>query len=122
MNARFVPDDTAWDNTWLGSIGVIVLHEGKKMITLQFKATEQLIWIGESTQLDARTVKKLTFNKGRLTVLKVPSNHTSTYPRVRVEFIDSRLDFTVRFAKNNHLDLYWHSTGEPVEHSKGVVG
>ena len=122
MNACFIPYDTAWDNTWLGSIAITILHEGIKMITLQFTAANQLVLIGERVQLDARTIKKLSFSKGRLTIIKAASNHTCTYPRVQVEFIDSHLDFTVRFVKNNHLDLYWHSTGEPVKHSKGVVG
>ena len=122
MNALFVPDDTAYNNTWLGSIGIAILDNGKKVTTLQFTAADGLVRIGERAQLDARTVKKLSFNKGKLTVLEVPSNHTPRYPRVRVEFIDSELDFTVRFAKNNHLDLYWHSTGLPFEDSKGIVG
>ena len=106
MNALFVPDDTAYNNTWLGSIGISVLDNGDKVTTLQFTADDGLVRIGERIQLDARTVKKLSFNQGKLTVLQVPSNHTQLYPRVRVELIDSELDFTVRFAKNNHLDLY----------------
>ena len=119
MNALFVPDDTAYNNTWLGSIGISVLGNGT---TLQFTAADGLVRIGERIQLDARTVETLSFNKGKLTVLEVPSNHTRLHPRVRVEFIDSELDFTVRFAKNNHLDLYWHSTGLPFDDSTGIVG
>ena len=121
MNALFVPDDTAYNNTWLGSIGISILDDGKKATTLQFTAADQLVRIGERVQLDARTVKKLSFQKGKLSVVEVPSNHTPRYPRVQVEFIDSELDFTVRFAKNNHLDLYWHSTGL-FDNSRGVVG
>ena len=119
INAFFVPDATDYDNTWLGSIGVIALHSGKKMTTLQFTAADQLVRIGEGIQLDAKTIKRLSFNKGYLSILKLPSNHTQRYPRVQVEFIDSKLSFTVGFTKNNHLDLYWHSTGE---RSTGVVG
>ena len=119
MNALFVPDDTDYNNTWLGSIGISILGNGT---TLQFTAADGLVRIGERIQLDARTVKKLSFNKGKLSVLEVPSNHTQLHPRVRVEFIDSELDFTVRFAKNNHLDLYWHSTGLPFDDSTGIVG
>ena len=122
MNALFVPDDTAYNNTWLGSIGISILDNGKKVTTIQFTAADGLVRIGESVQLDARMVKKLSFNKGKLTVLEVPSNNTPRYPRVRVEFIDSQFDFTVRFAKNNHLDLYWHSIGFPLGGSEGVVG
>ena len=122
MNALFVPDATAWDNTWLGSIGVTVLHDGKKMTTLQFTAANKCIKVGERVQLDAKTIKKLSFHNGKLTVLEVPSNHTPRYPRVLVEFVDSELDFTVKFTKNNHLDLHWHSTGVPYEDSRGIIG
>ena len=122
MNARFVPDDTAYNNTWLGSIGISILDNGNKVTTLQFTAADGLVRIGERVQLDARTVKKLSFNNGKLTVLEAPSNHTPRYPRIHVEFINSELDFTIRFAKNNHLDLYWHSTGLPFEDSRGIVG
>ena len=122
MNALFVPDATDYDNTWLGSIGVSALRDGKKTTTLQFTAADQLIKVGERVQLDAKTIKKLSFNKGELSILKVPSNRTQRYPRVQVEFIDSKLFFTVGFTKNSHLDLYWRSTGMPSERSTGVVG
>ena len=122
MNALFVPDATDYDNTWLGSIGVAALRDGKKTTTLQFIAADQLVRIGEKIQLDAKTIKKLTFNKGELSVLKAPSNKTHQYPRVQVDFIDSKLSFTVGFTKNSHLDLYWHSTGIPSKTSTGVVG
>ncbi len=122
MNALFVPDGTAYNNTWLGSIGISILDNGNQVTTLQFTAADGLVRIGERVKLDARTVKKLSFNKGKLTVLEVPSNHTPLFPRVRVEVVDSELGFTVGFAKNNHLDLYWHNTGLPFDHSRGIVG
>ena len=123
INALFIPDNTAYNNTWLGSIGISILDHGKKITTIQFTAADQRVKIGrEGVQLDPRTVKKLSFNKGKLTVLEIPSNHSPRYPRIQVEVIDLELDFTVRFAKNNHLDLYWHSIGIPLEDSKGVVG
>ena len=122
MNALFVPDATAYDNTWLGSIGITVLHNGKNIYALKFIADDQLIRLGERVQLKAKTIKKLSFHNGELTMLEVPSNHTPKHPRVQVEFVDSNLNFTVRFTKNNHLDLFWHSTGVPYEDSKGVIG
>ena len=109
-----------YDNTWLGSIGVTAL--GEKTTTLLFTAADQLVRIGERVHFDASTIKKLTFNKGELSILKVPSNHTQQYPRIQVDFIDSKLSFTVGFTKNGHLDLYWHSTGIPSKTSTGVVG
>ena len=122
MNAFFVPDATDYDNTWLGSIGVAALRDGKKTTTLRFTAADQLVRIGERDQFNAKSIEKLTFDKGELSILKVPANHTQQYPRVRVEFVDSKLSFTVGFTKNSHLDLFWHSTGIPSKTSSGVVG
>lgn len=122
MNALFVPDDTDWDNTWLGSIGITIFHEGKKTTTLQFTAADQLIRIGERIQMEAKAIKKLTFHHGKLTMLEVPSDHTPRYPRVQVQCVEADLNFTIGFAKNGHLDLYWHSTGVPYESSRGIVG
>ena len=122
MNALFVPDVTDYDNTWLGAIGVTALHDGKKTTTLRFTAADHLVRIGERVQLDAKTIKKLTLNKGELSILEAPSNKTKLYPRVQVDFVDSKLSFTVGFTKNSHLDLYWHSTGIPSKMSSGVIG
>ena len=122
MNALFVPDDTAYDNTWLGSIGITVHHNGKNVTTLQFIAADQLIRIGERVEFDAKTVKKLSFQEGKLTMLEVPSNHTPRYPSVDFKFIETGLEFTIKFTKTNHLDLYWHNIRVPSQKSGGVVG
>ena len=122
MNALFVPDDTDYDNTWLGSIGITVRHDGRKMATLQFTAADQLVRIGERVQLDARTVKKLIFRSGELSVLEFPLEHSPRYPHILVTFADSGIDFIVRYTNNDHLDLYWHNAGLPFKHSSGVVG
>ena len=123
MNALFVPDDTNWDNTWLGAIGIIVIHEGKRISTLEFVAVDQLIRIGGKIQVPANAIRKLIYHNGRLTIQEVPFNHTPPkYPRVHVELIDHELNFTIGFAKNSHLDLYWHSPGVPYEDSDGVIG
>ena len=121
MNALFLPDDTNWDNTWLGAIGMTILYNGKNS-TLEFIASSQLIIAGGNIPLPANSIKKLSYRNGRLTIQEVPSNHTAKYPRVQVQLIDYDINFTVGFAKNNHLDLYWHSTGTPYKDSKGVVG
>ena len=122
MNALFVPDDTNYDNTWLGSIGITVHHDGKKVTTLMFTGADQLATIGERVQLDARTIEKLIFRSGELSLLEIPLEHSPRYPRIHVSFEDSGVDFVVSFTKNNHLDLYWHNTGIPSKHSNGVVG
>ena len=119
MNALFVPDDTNWDNTWLGAIGMIILSKNS---TLEFVASSQLIRTGGNIPLPANSIKKLLYHNGRLTIQEVPSDHTAKYPRVQVQLIDYDINFTIGFAKNNHLDLYWHSAGSPYQNSKGVVG
>ena len=96
------PMPPTMNNTWLGSIGVAALHDGDETTTFQFTAADQLM-IGEKVLLDAKTIKKLTLNEGQLSVLKVPSNHTQQYPQVQVDFIDSKLSFTVGYTKNSHL-------------------
>ena len=105
MNAYFVPDATDYDNTWLGSIGVAVIRDGEKTTTLEFTAADQLVRIGErefsSMQRPSRSYPS-----------KVLSNHTQRYPRVEVEFIDSKLSFTIGFTKNSHLI----STGAALEY------
>ncbi len=122
MNALFVPDDTDYDNTWLGSIGIAVHHNGKKMSTLQFTAADQFVRIGERVEFEAKTIKKLSFHNGKMTMLDVPSNHTPRYPRIHVEFIDFGLEFTIKYTKSNHLDLYWHNARVPLKKSGGIVG
>jgi hypothetical protein len=122
MNALFVPDDTNHDNTWLGSFGITVHHNGKKVTTLQFTAADQLVRIGERVEIEAKTIKKLSFKEAKLTMLEVSSNHTPRYPQVHVEFIESGLEFTIKFTKSNHLDLYWYNIRVPSKNSGGVVG
>ena len=122
MNALFVPDDTDYDNTWLGSIGITLRHDGKKMTTLQFTADDQLVRIGKRIEMEAKTIKKLSFQSGKMTMLEVPSNHTLRYPRIHVEFLDSGLEFTIKYTKSNHLDLDWHNTRVPSKKSGGIVG
>ena len=123
MNALIIPDDNDYHNTWLGSIGIVVRRrDGKKITTLQFTAADHLVQIGERVGFEAKTIKKLSFHEGKLTKLEVPSNHTPRFPRVRVEFVDIGLDFTIKFTKSNHLDLYWHSIRATSKKSEGIVG
>jgi hypothetical protein len=122
MNALFVPDDTDYDNTWLGSIGIVVHRDGKKMTTLQLTADDQLVRIGKWVEFEAKTIMKLSFHEGKLAKLEVPSNHTPRYPSVHIEFVDAGLEFTIKFTKSNHLDLYWHNIQMPSKKSGGIVG
>ena len=122
MNALFVSDSQRVNNTWIGSIGITVYHNGRKTTSLQFTASDHTILLGSRVQLSANTVSKISFSRGKLTLVETPHNHTLKYPRVGVEFLDSDLKFTVAFIKNEHINLEWHSIGEPYIHSRGVVG
>ena len=82
---------------------------------LKFTAADQLVKIGEKVEFEAKTIKKLSFQEGKLTMLEVPSNYTPRYSRVHVEFIDTGLEFTIKFTKSNHLDLYWHNIRVPLK-------
>ena len=82
-------------------IGIAVLHSGCKTTKLQFIAAHHQIVFGERVKLNANTIEKLSFYKGKLTMHKVPSNCTRKYPRVQVEFMDSKLDFIIGFTKDN---------------------
>ena len=121
MNALFVPDSRRVNNTWIGSIGITVYHNGKKMTTLQFIAADKMIVVESRIELDAYTVGKITFNQGRFTVVYT-SHRTSSFPRVTIEFQDSDLKFTVAFVRDEHINLEWHSVGVPYMDSRGVVG
>ena len=92
------------------------------MTSLEFTANDQVIHVGDRVKLDAKSVKKLSFNRGKLTIVEAPRHYSPKYPRVGVEFLDSELHFTVAFVKEQHLDLLWHSIGETYEDSRGVVG
>ena len=122
MNGLFVPDSRHENNTWIGSIGITVYHNGRKMTSLKFIAEDHMIHVGTRVKLEAKTVKKLSFNHGKLTIVEAPLHSSPKYPRVGVEFLDSELHFTVAFVKGQHIDLLWHSVGETYEDTRGVVG
>lgn len=43
------------------------------------------------------------------------------YPAVYVDLQDVELKFTIKFM-NEHLDLFWHSTGQGIGDSHGIIG
>ena len=94
------------------------------MSSLTFTAADQMIRLGSGVeqQLYASSVSKISFNAGKVTIAKNSPNHAPKFPRVRVEFVDSDLEFTVAFIKNEHINLEWHSIGLPYFNSRGVVG
>ena len=120
INARFVPDEIT-DNTWLGVIGITIIDSGNKATQLMFEASNQQIYIADDVILKASTIEKLVFKDGRLVVVNTPRRLSLISPKVHVDIRDSRLNFTISFVKNQHLDLLWHSTGQD-ESMHGIIG
>ena len=123
MNAMFVPDSRREEVTWLGSMGIIVKGTGQKdnMTALRFQACENKIYVNDKVVLDARNIEMLTFSSGKLTISEAPPMEGFKQPRVHVDLVDVGLSFCVDFMKE-HLDLLWHSTGQHLEESHGIIG
>ena len=124
MNALFFPDSRREEVTWLGSMGIIVKNIGyrKSNITaLRFVSKKNKIYIGDKVVLEARNIEKLTFTGGKLTVSEAPPVEGFKYPSVYVDLHDVGLSFTIKFM-NEHLDLFWHSTGHRMDDSHGLIG
>ena len=77
------------------------------MSSLTFTAADQMIRLGSGVeqQLYASSLSKISFNAGKYTIAENSPNHAPNLPRVRVEFLDSDLEFTVAFVKNEHINL-----------------
>ena len=124
MNAKFVPDARRPEVTWLGSIGIIVQntnYKGSNETKLRFDMDKKSIYIGDKVELEARNIEKLTFSNGKLTISEAPPKEGFHYPSVYVDLEDVQLQFTVKFT-NQHLDIYWHSTGGRLADSHGLIG
>ena len=44
-----------------------------------------------------------------------------TQPLVHIDLKDVELSFSIKFM-TEHLDLYWHSTGQKLADSHGLIG
>ncbi len=124
MNAMFVPDSRRDEVTWLGSMGIIVQSNGYKKANataMRFEAIENKIYINDKVVLQARNIEKLSFKSGKLKISEAPPVEGFKYPKVLVELKDVELSFSVAFM-NEHLDLYWHSTGQQTADSHGLIG
>ena len=124
MNAMFVPDSRREEVTWLGSIGIIVHNSGYKKsngTALRFEAKDKTIHLGDKVILKAKSIEKLTFSDGKLFISEAPPTEGFKYPAVYVDLRDVELSFTIKFM-NEHLDLFWHSTGQVVTDSHGIIG
>ena len=124
MNARFVPDSRRDEVTWLGSIGIVIHKSGYKRsntTTLRFEAIKNTIHIGDKITLKAMNIEKLTFSNRKLTISEAPPIEGFKYPAVYVDIRDVALSFTIKFV-NEHLDIFWHSTGQETSDSHGLIG
>ena len=123
MNALFVPDSRRDEVTWLGSMGISVKSGYRKSnsTALRFEALEKKIYINDKVVLLPKNVEKLTFSNGKLTISEAPPMEGFKYPKVYVDLQDVGLSFSIQFLAE-HLDLFWHSTGQQTENSHGIIG
>ena len=124
MNAMFLPDTRRSEVTWMGSIGIIAMNSDYKNSTftsLRFVAKENKVYISDRVVLRARNVEKLTFIKGKLIISEAPPVMGFKYPEVLVDLHDVSLSFSIKFM-NEHLDIFWHSTGIQTVNSHGLIG
>ena len=124
MNSKFVPDARRSEVTWLGSMGIIVQdsqYKGSNSTKLRFESSEKKVYINDKVSLEAKNIEKLTFSNGKLTISEAPPTTGFRYPSVMVDLQDVEISFTIKFT-NQHLDMYWHSTGKKIVDSHGLIG
>ena len=124
MNAMFVPDARREEVTWLGTMGIVIKNSGYKksnMTKLRFEAIKNKIYIDNQMSLDARNIEKITFEGGKLKISEAPPTEGYKQPLVRIDLKDVELSFSIKFM-TEHLDLYWHSTGQKLTDSHGLIG
>ena len=124
MNAMFLPDSRRSEVTWMGSIGITAMNSAYKKsnaTSLRFIAKENKVYIGDKVVLHARNIEKLTFTNGKLTISEVPPVEGFKYPEVFVDLRDVSLSFSIKFM-NEHLDIFWRSTGVQTVDSHGLIG
>ena len=126
MNAMFLPDSRRSEVTWMGSIGITVMNSGYKNFksnttSLRFVAKENMVYIGDKVVLLARNIEKLTFTNGKMNISEAPPVEGFKYPEVLVDLQDVSLSFSIKFM-NEHLDIFWRSTGVQTVNSHGLIG
>ena len=124
MNAMFVPDSYRDEVTWLGTIGIVVNSKGYKksnQTKLRFEAIVNKIHLDNKMILEAKNIEKITIEDGKVIISEAPPFEGYRQPFVRVDLKDAELSFSVKFM-TEHLDMYWHSTGESFTDSHGLIG
>ena len=121
MNAIFVPDSQRKEVTWIGTLGIVVSNPSEKGLnktSLMFDVNTQKIVINKKVKFTAKSIGKITLSNGKFIISEA---HQSRYPEVFVNLVDVNLRFSVVF-KTEHLDMFWHSTGQQIEDSHGLIG
>ena len=124
MNAMFVPDALRDEVTWLGTMGIVVKNNGYKrsnMTKLRFVSIVNEIYIDDQMVLKARNIEKITIQNGKVMISEAPPMESYKQPFVRVDLNDVELSFSIKFM-TEHLDLFWHSTGQKTADSHGLIG
>ena len=124
INAIFIPDSRREEVTWIGSLGIVVADSSAKRVnetSLLFEIKSQRVTINNKVKLIAKNIDKITISNGKLSISEAPRFQGFRYPKVLVNLEDAGLRFTVMF-KNEHLDMFWHSTGQQNEDSHGLIG
>ena len=125
MNALFIPDALREEVTWFGSIGMVIRNNAFKnsnSTKLRFIADQEMVYIGDGVKLHARSVEKLTFSRGKLTISeRKGGKQKSSRPEVQVKLEDLGIDFVVRFTKH-HLDMVWNNIAKQPTDSHGIIG
>ena len=123
MNALFIPDALRPEVTWFGSIGMVINNVFKKSNStkLRFVADQKMVYIGDGVKLNAESVEKLTFSRGKFTISETKGGKEKSRPEVQVNLEDLGMDFVVRFTKN-HLDMVWNNIAQQPKDSHGIIG
>ena len=124
MNAIFVPDSRREEVTWIGTLGIVILNPSERRqnkTSLMFDVKAKKIVINDKVKLTAKNIGKITLLNGKLSISEAHQFKGFHYPEVFVNLVDVNLRFSVVF-KTEHLDMFWHSTGQQIEDSHGLIG
>ena len=124
MNAIFIPDSRREEVTWIGTLGIVVTDsstKGANETSLLFEIKTQRVTVNNKVKLIAKNIDRITLSNGKLSISEASQFEGFRYPEVFVDLEDIDLRFTVMF-KNEHLDMFWHSTGQQNEDSHGLIG
>lgn len=124
MNAIFVPDSRREEVTWIGTLGIVILNPSERRqnkTRLMFDVKAKKIVINDKVKLTAKNIGKITLLNGKFSISEVHQFKGFHYPEVFVNLVDVNLRFSVVF-KTEHLDMFWHSTGQQIEDSHGLIG